>query len=360
MRLVHLSDIHLSKSNYHEFIHKYRKALIKDLNDYNQKKIIDFILITGDLVDRGGHSLLEIEEYKHIDNPYDIFEIIFIQPIIDELGISSKQILFIPGNHDINEKDISYYDECQMIENIKDSSIETYLRENRFNFIHNKRIRQFKEFEKKFHSDNLLYEFSNYNSTYIHQYNKNFKVGFILINDSWRCKSKKIVGEDEKLYFGYHQLDYSLDFLKSHNTDINICLFHHSLEDYIEKSEVVRILETREIELFLYGHYHNTDFKISYSPFGSCIGIRGRAGLNKPNEAISEYQSGYQIIDLDLNSYKVNRIYYRKYIYKGARFDDDTESAKGGIDEGKEIFNLVRENTKSKGFDLDKTKFIKT
>ncbi len=359
MRLVHLSDIHLSKSNYHEFIHKYRKALIKDLIDYNQSKKIDIIVITGDLVDKGGHSLIEIDEFKHIVNPYEIFQSVFIQPIVDELGISSNQILFIPGNHDINEKDISYYDECQMIENIKDSSIENYLKENRLSFTHNRRIRHFKEFEKTFHLSNSLYEFSNNHSTYVYNYEKNFKVGFILINDSWRCKSKKINGENEKLYFGYQQLDYSLDFLKSHNTDINICLFHHSLDDYIEKSEVVRILETREIELFLYGHYHSTDFKISYSPFGSCIGIRGRAGLNKPNEAISKYQSGYQIIDLDLNSYKVNRIYYRKYIYKGARFDDDTESAKGGIDEGKDIFNLVRENTKTKGFVLDKAKFIK-
>tara|TARA_R110002051_G_scaffold275039_1_gene336012 strand:- start:3931 stop:5019 length:1089 start_codon:yes stop_codon:yes gene_type:complete len=360
MRIIHLSDIHLSKSNYHEFIHKYRKALIEDLIDYNQTKKIDVIVITGDLVDRGGHSLLDLDDFKHLSSPYEIFDFIFIQPIIQQIGISSNQVIFIPGNHDINEKEILYYDECKMIENLKSSSSENYLRKNKIDFIDNKRIKLFKEFEKKFHLNNSLYDFSNNNSTFIYESENNFKVGFLLINDSWRCKSRKIVGEDKGLYFGHQQLDYSLDILKTHNTDINICLFHHSLDDYIEKNEILRILETREIELFLYGHYHDADFKIEYSPFGSCIGVRGRAALNKPNEIESEYQAGYQIIDLDLKTYKVNRIHYRKYIYKSARFDHDTDNARGGIDEGKDIFNLTRNNFKPKGFvDLEKIKFSK-
>jgi 3',5'-cyclic AMP phosphodiesterase CpdA len=360
MRLIHLSDIHLSKSNYHEFIHKYRKALIEDLIDYNQLKKIDIIIITGDLVDKGGHSLLELEDLKHLNNPFEIFDTVFIQPIIEELGVSSNQVIFIPGNHDINEKDILYYEECQMIENLTDSSIETYLSRNKFDFVDNKRIKQFKEFEKKFHINNLSYESTNNNSTFTHHYNKDFKVGFILINDSWRCKSKKIVGEKDELFFGYQQLDYSLNDLKNQNTDINICLFHHSLNDFSEKREIERILRTKEIELFLYGHHHSVDFDISYNSFGSCIGIRGRAALNNPKETTSEYQAGYQIIDLDLNSYKISRIHYRKYIYDSARFDYDTDNAKGGIDEGKDIFNLNRENTKTKGYNLDKTKFYKT
>lgn len=360
MRLVHLSDIHLSNANYHEFVHKYRNALISDLKIYNNSKKIDVLLITGDLVDKGGHSLFEIEGFDNSTNPYDIFNDVFIQPVIKTVGIPSEQVLFIPGNHDVNERGFSYYDECQLIDKISEANIESYLKENRTRFLHNQRIENFKEFEKSFHSNNALYDFSNNHSTYIYNYGNDFKIGFILINDSWRCKARKIVGENPKIFFGYQQLDYSLDYFKGHKTDLNICLFHHSLDDYAEKKEVERILRTKEIELFLYGHYHNTDFKISYSPFGSCIGIRGRAALNRPEESISEYQPGYQIIDLDLNSYKVNKIHYRKYIYNSSRFDSDTETAKGGIDEEKPIFNLERENKTPKGFDLKREKFFKS
>ncbi|RXG15246.1 metallophosphoesterase family protein [Leeuwenhoekiella aestuarii] len=360
MRLIHLSDIHLSSSNYHEFVHKYRHALISDLKIYNSSKKIDVLLITGDLVDKGGHSLLEIEGFDEYTNPFDIFNEVFIQPVIKELGISSEQVLFVPGNHDVNERNFSHYDECQLIDKIKETSIESYLKDNRTGFLHNERIQNFKEFEKSFHATNALYDFTNNHSTYLYNYGQSFKIGFILINDSWRCKTRKIQGENAKLFFGYQQLDYSLDYFESQNTDLNICLFHHSLDDYAEQKEVERILKSKEIELFLYGHYHNTEFKMSYSPFGSCIGIRGRAALNKPEESVSEYQSGYQIIDLDLNSYRVNQIHYRKYIYDSSRFDADTETAEGGIDENKQIFILERRNRKPKGFDLEREKFFKS
>ncbi|MBW8244021.1 metallophosphoesterase [Muricauda oceani] len=361
MRLVHLSDIHLSNSNYHEFVHKYRKALISDLKNFNALKKIDTLLITGDLVDKGGHSLLEIKGFDGYKNPYDIFDEVFIQPILEGVGISKDNILFIPGNHDVNEREFSYYDECELIDKIDESSIESFLKDNQSTFLHNERIKNFKEFERAFHLNNSLYDFSNNHSTYIYNYADEFKIGFILINDSWRCKTRKFIGEEEsKIFFGYHQLDYGLEYFETHKTDLNICLFHHSLDDYAEKKEVERILRTKEIELFLYGHYHNTKFEYSYDPFGSCVGIRGRAALNRPEEKISEYQPGYQIIDLDLNSYKVNKIHYRKYIYNGSRFDSDTETALGGIVQDQQVFILRRENRTSKGFDLDREKFYKS
>ncbi|PHS10004.1 MAG: hypothetical protein COA88_02955 [Kordia sp.] len=365
MRIVHLSDIHLSFDNHHEFIHSHRKALIKDLIEYHSTKNIDIILITGDLVDKGGHSLLEIKNYKEagITNPYDIFQTIFIEPIIKEVGISKNQFLFIPGNHDINEKEISYFEECEMVNKINKRNISEYLERNNIDFINNKRIKLYKEFEKKFHGNNTLYKFSNNQSTFIYNYKESHKVGFILTNDSWRCKSRKLKDESEKLFFGFQQLDYSLEELENHDTDINICLLHHSLDDYEEKYEVERILNTKDIEIFLYGHYHSSKFEAKNNPTGNSIGIRGRAILNKPEEPIEEYQSGYQIIDLDLISYKINRIYYRKYIHKRSEFDLDSSAARRGIAEDKDYLNLHRNGQQKsdgkvkKGFDLDKSKF---
>ena len=361
MRLVHLTDIHLSKSNHHEFEHKYKDALIKDLLNYHSEKPIDLILITGDLVDKGGHSLFEIEGYEDYKCPYDIFEEVFIDPISEGTGINKNSFLFVPGNHDVNEKEISYYDECRLTDDIDSINIETYLHDNKSTYKTNKRIKQFKDFERKFHENNDLYNCTNNHSIYVHKLGENIKVGFLLINDSWRCKTRKFSGEDGKIFFGFHQLDYCLKELESYDTELNICLFHHPISDYKEETEVERIIRNKNIELYLYGHYHSQDFEVKHSSNGSCFGIRGRAALNKPEEKESEYQSGYQIIDIDILSYSISKIHYRKYIYKNSRFDYDAESAMGGVESnfGGDGFKLHRINKKSIGFDLDKDKFWK-
>ena len=73
MRIIHLSDIHLSNENFQSFKSYYRNSLIKELNKINSETKIDLIIISGDLVDKGGSSLKKIEGYENVDNHYDIF-----------------------------------------------------------------------------------------------------------------------------------------------------------------------------------------------------------------------------------------------------------------------------------------------
>ena len=336
MRIVHLSDIHLSKSNYDEFQNNYKSALIKDLLEYHSSTPIDLIVITGDLVDKGGDSLLDIPEFGIKDCPYDIFEIVFLNPIISALKIDKHRILFIPGNHDVDEKEILLFEESELVKNINDTNINNHLSEN-IGFKHSHRIRKFKEFEQKYHTGSPNYTYSPNQSTYIFQDKGGMKVGFILINDSWRCKSVKLHGEEDTFYFGIQQLHNGIKILENEQTKLNICLFHHSVNNYKEQIEVERALSNKNIELFLYGHYHSTKFEKLYtSSYKSSLGIRGRAALFKPNEISSEYQSGYLIIDIDLHSYKVSEINYRQYKYKFGHFDFDTDATLGGVDKGQD------------------------
>ena len=73
MRIIHLSDIHLCKDNIEDFRLYYRKTLIEELKIINKKVDIDLIIISGDLVDKGGDSLRAISSYESFQNPYDIF-----------------------------------------------------------------------------------------------------------------------------------------------------------------------------------------------------------------------------------------------------------------------------------------------
>ena len=54
IRIVHLSDIHLSHDKVElaeEFV---IKALINDLKSYDKEQRIDLVVFSGDLIDKGG------------------------------------------------------------------------------------------------------------------------------------------------------------------------------------------------------------------------------------------------------------------------------------------------------------------
>lgn len=336
MRIVHLSDIHLSSCNCNDFENYFRDALIVDLLKFNNPKKIDVIVITGDLVDRGGHSLYEIDKYKDkkiYPSPYYIFEEVFITPIIKELNFPKENFLFIPGNHDIDESSILLKDEYEFTKNLNFENIDNKLKEN-FNFKHSERIRQFKEFEEYFHDGQSNYKFSNNESIFNYNYD-GVNIGFILINDSWRCRSQKF-DIDDKLMFGYNQFYTGLNKLKEFDTKVNIALIHHPIDDFQEKIAIVRCLNTSNIGFYLHGHYHSSDFKKHYEgSIDKCFGIRGRASLNNVNESNSSYQPGYQIIDLNfLFSVKITSIHYRQYQYELNYFDIDASACSNGIDEG--------------------------
>lgn len=358
MRIVHLSDIHLSEDNYTEFKNNYRDALIADLKYYNSNLPIDLIVITGDLVDKGGHSLFKINGFEEFISPYDIFTKVFIEPISIQLGISLDRFLFVPGNHDVDERAILLWDENEVIKNIGLHNVGKYLNENQ-DFKHSFRIKKFKDFEMEFHKDTTNYVFSPNQSTFVFE-ESGLKVGFILVNDSWRCKSIKLEKETGKIIFGEQQLHDSIDYLNSIETDLNICLFHHSVNDYEESREVKGLLQRKNIELFLYGHFHNTQTNILYTPHGNCLGFRSRAALFKPESKDSEYHVGYQILDFDLSAYKITDVHYRKYNYKpdSKKFISDNETAPdNGIDKNKSNnnngFPLFRENRSTKPINLD-------
>lgn len=179
MRIVQLSDIHLAKDNIDDLRNYYLNALISDLHNYHKETSIDVILFTGDLIDKGGESLGE--------SPYQQFCNEVINPIVVSLNLDPNRILFIPGNHDIDRKQVEKYSESGLCTTLDSNLANDLLLEMETNFIPaNKRIEQYKIFEKQYHQNNYCYIFSNVASyTIIELENK--KIGFSLINDSWRC-----------------------------------------------------------------------------------------------------------------------------------------------------------------------------
>lgn len=324
MRIIQLSDIHLSNSNLDDLRNFYITALIDDLKKFHESKAIDIILITGDLVDKGGSSL-------GIDC-YSIFKQEFINPILEALNLKSEQILFVPGNHDIEKVFIDEENEFYLVNKLDKELANLKIKEQEHNFTSaTKRIEKFKKFEKEFHKDNENYEFS-FNQSLTTNKQDDLTVGFALINDSWRCSPTL---KQENHFIGFNQLHLSGKFLESKNCTINIAVFHHPLEKFnsTEQEEIDNILKAKKFDIAFFGHNHNHKYESIVSPNGSLLAIHGRAAFNDSNEKISRFQPGYNILDLDVKN-KTYVIYARKFIKNGFRFDKDVESLINGVIEG--------------------------
>ena len=338
MRIVHISDIHLSASNFGDFKKYYRKALLKVLSKEHKETPIDIIAITGDLVDKGGHSLLKMSLFKTETDPYKIFEDQFITPIKNELNLSNANFVFIPGNHDVDESKILWFDEKTFQDEEVEGNINDTLPKIRDVINnYNQRIEQFKNFEHRFHAGNPDY-LSTYNeSTYIYEHRPGIKVGFALINDSWRCSTCHLVKhKDKKLYFGSDQLNNALDILENNKTILNVILTHHPIDKYAEQAEVEKILKNFEFHLHLYGDQHHLKLSTYIDPNGECFGIMARAGLNNPREPLSEWQPGFHIIDINFQEAVISCITYYHYIEKNCQFSFDVHAkSPDGIDKNK-------------------------
>lgn len=323
MRIIQLSDIHLNKENITDLQDYYIEALIKDLQLFNNEKEIDLILITGDLVDKGGESFAP-------DNPYKIFKTEIIDKLITALSISKEQILIIPGNHDIERSKINERDEFYLAEkltsDIANRTTDTFTKEFSND---NLRIQRFKEFEDEFTAGTPNYFYSNYESVYIYE-KDGLKLGIALINDSWRCSAAL---KKEQHFIGYSQLFRAQKKFNEHNSNLNIAVFHHPLNalNDNEKDEINSILKNKDFDLAFFGHSHRHEAEQLSSASGGYLSINGRSAFNETKEQSSKYQPGYNILDVDI----INRsytLYARKYISSRYIFDKDVDSLQDGIE----------------------------
>ncbi|WP_405252580.1 metallophosphoesterase [Dokdonia sp. Asnod3-C12] len=150
--ILHISDLHISldkkiggEVNNHDsyldtssneepsffFIDKFISTIKKDFLDYQI-----YLLITGDITDRA-----EIKEFE--------FALKFIDKIISELNIVKKNVLLIPGDHDLNRRSI---------ENLLELNENSTLKE-----VNNAKFENFKNFyykllKKEFDPNKIIFD----------------------------------------------------------------------------------------------------------------------------------------------------------------------------------------------------------
>jgi predicted MPP superfamily phosphohydrolase len=237
LRAIHFSDFHLNKSNLGDWNYFIKDCLLQELEKINQEQTIDLILLTGDLIDRGG------SDFKSISEAFQEFQRNVIVPINTALNFPIERFLVIPGNHDIQKsaeaewEDLglrSYFDKPEVVNNFIKNGKEG-------NYKGFERIKPFKEFESELYKGVSDCQLSCFDSTFRFTI-RGKKIGVSCLNSSWRCYDS---AKDKGLVLiGDTQIANSFNYIK--DCDTKIALIHHPYDwiSEIEKTTIHAHLHT--------------------------------------------------------------------------------------------------------------------
>ncbi|NDV82249.1 metallophosphoesterase [Bacteroides sp. 51] len=314
IQIIHISDFHIDKKDSYQK-RKVVSALIKSLKStINTDRCI--VVITGDLIDKGGAG------FKTIDDAFKEFNDVVIERMVSELSISKKQIFFVPGNHDVNRNKA---DEI-MEEGLKSKlnsvdSINEFIDRDEIDNKYLQRMSDFKKFEKTHFQDFEKSELTNFSSSFVID---ELDLGIVCLNSSWRCYDES---DKETLIIGENQILRALNFVKDKKTIIG--LSHHSIEylSEIDKRNI-RPLINSKFDLYLYGHSHSTDFSFTRDFYGKTLYCQAPACMGNKSKHV-DYVGGYAIIEFSKET--PVQISYKKYLDTHDVFVKNTDI---GNDEG--------------------------
>ncbi|HEX5339009.1 MAG TPA: metallophosphoesterase, partial [Gallionella sp.] len=94
MKIVHISDLHVSNEMHHQAESTHSLELLKGIQLICQEEMPDYLVVTGDITDLGdGQSLVNAREWIFNTVPIGGGERIGLQ-------LPPEKVFLIPGNHD--------------------------------------------------------------------------------------------------------------------------------------------------------------------------------------------------------------------------------------------------------------------
>lgn len=324
MRILHLSDIHLDKDLLPDSQRLLRR-LSEKLSEIQNDKPIDFIVISGDLVDVGGKS------FGSIEDGFKCFESEFVQPILKLTGLPRERVMICPGNHDSDGSKVTAEDEKEIrLNSVGDVNyfISKQIRKNTKAGVYSlERIRSYNDYNLTFGASTLP-DGSRLCTALSNHYKFRIGdrvVGFSCLNTIWRCNEK---GEGKPFILGILQINEASDFLR--DCDYTIAIMHNppsALADW-EQSDV-KMLIHQNYDLLLYGHSHIGDSDVRESESGAVTYLCAAGTIQANAGNTQTYGNGFSIIDVGLED---NSIEHRKYIQKAdENYALDTNHGDDGV-----------------------------
>ncbi len=302
MRILHLSDIHIDKETIED-----TKIIIDELLNIlkksNSEKKIDIIIISGDLINKGGLSF-----NNSITNGFLAFRMHLVDKLQKELTIERNRIIINIGNHDIDRNaDSDLIEAGLMTKLISCNDVDKYYDSNPTEG--NKRVMSYKNFEKSF------YEGVNPNTVKLTNFETTIKldidgvnVGISSLNTAWRCNSTS----NEILILGERQITNSYNFIKDCDVKIAVSHHHYSLLAKFERNLIEKQLNLK-YDMYFTGHLHETNAQYCETPNGKMFTFvaPGVLSLNKYSTDV-KFQNGFSIIDYDTDSGNIITTFYKQ------------------------------------------------
>ncbi|KAF6561244.1 metallophosphoesterase [Paenibacillus sp. EKM202P] len=235
---IQISDIHHHFSNYDSL--KMRMMLVRYLKELSQGTRFDFVLITGDLCDKGAGFNNEI-----ID---------FLDLILSSLNLTRKDIFIVPGNHDLKRNVPRKY----VIEGIKASlskdELDEALNTEDTKGILLESFKDFFEFYKEYTGE-------EYPRESLHFIKTKGNCNIIHLNTCLTAYTSK---EEGTLLIGRQKLIGCLSALKSDSSKINIAIGHHTIDCFHpdEVTSIVANFDDFGIDMYLSGHVHKPKYHV--------------------------------------------------------------------------------------------------
>lgn len=311
MRLLHLSDLHLSGLHKERMQTNVIEPLLVDLINQNDQCPIDMVLITGDILSHGGFG------FENIREGYAYFEANFVTPLQKKLGLRKNQIFFVPGNHDIDRSADSEVVETGLRGILTDeksvSNFQSKITQGSTEGV--MRILGYKTFEQDFYGDmgSASKNLSIFESIFISEV-AGRKIGVCCLNTAWRAYSSKT--DKGLLIVGQQQLDKAIAFMR--DCEYRILLAHHTPEHWVpfEMRELDNAISAN-FDFCFFGHNHSPDTwtKTSYKGTAFTSISRSSQATNNKTADIS-YMNGYSLFDISLAEIQQRPRVYAKDLNK--------------------------------------------
>lgn len=248
LRFLHLTDIHFHHENYNTV--KMRDELIKYIAKLKIESDFSFLLLTGDIANKGGAYNNQVKE--------------FLNAIVETMDITKSEIHLIPGNHDITRSEIR----TMVIDSIlRDSSPS-----ERLDKIEEDTYQTLIDAQSNFFTFYKEFLGEEYPTEDLHFVKGSNNYNILSINT---CIISDRSGEEGKLLIGRKRFYKSIQDLssKSDEKSLNIAIGHHTLEciNHGERRTMQANFDDAGIDLYVSGHVHDPSHNItvntSHNPF---------------------------------------------------------------------------------------------
>lgn len=296
--IIHISDIHISKDNISK-IKEIRDAFIDDVKINCNDGNIALIVCSGDLVFSGTKENFELA----FDN--------FLWPILHELNLKEKQIIYVPGNHEVDLEKIDNDFSCSFTRRIMDSgvSLDDFKKPNV-----TERLAAFFEYVS------LFSDWPNEKPIFSHIVNiGGITYGTTMVNTAWNTSGDSN-NEAKKIIIPRLAM---IDTIKeTASCDKKILVMHHPIDWFFDDNaaEIEPLLNKFDFVFTGHKHYENIHY------------IKGMNGTTIYNFAskvdIDSVENGYSILSFDESSeIEVNN---RTYIKKRLSYAPNTIVSENG------------------------------